>query len=235
MTNWPPIGIMLLTYDRIDYAKETIKGVMEHASYSGEIVWHIADDGSPDGYREALLEMLPEGTSVTNAEGSGYGGSFNLASQVLHSKAGIILPLEDDWQLLRPFSFDSFVEVLQGENEITCIRMGYIGYTQPLEGTFTYLGDQHYLLLDPKSKEPHVWAGHPRLETVLRQREVGEWPDHVDAGTTEFRVASRSVSRKGVAWPIDTIKPRGDLFAHIGSIQARSDQKEEEAVAQGIS
>ncbi len=226
--DWPTLGIMLLTYDRLEYSQLTIYHILANLQYSGEVVWHVADDGSPDGYREALLGLLPEGTTITNSERKGYGASYNLASQMLHQKAGVILPLEDDWELTRPFNLDDFVGVLLEEDtQISCIRMGYIGYTQTLTGTFVYQGGQHYLLLDPKSKEPHVFAGHPRLETVERQKEVGPWPEGENAGATEFAVAARSTARKGVAWPVDAIHPRGDLFVHIGATPARTDQLEE--------
>ncbi len=236
MTNWPVLGIMLLTYDRIEYALKTIEALRENLQYSGEVIWHLADDGSPESYRERLLDALPEGTSVTNSERKGYGASYNLASQVLHAKAGVILPMEDDWELTRPFSIDSFVQTLlsideKEEHTVSCVRMGYIGYTQPLTGTFIYHGGQQYLLFDPESKEPHVWAGHPRLETVERQKEVGPWPEGENAGQTEFIVAARSSSRRGVVWPIDSIWPRGDLFAHIGAVQARNDQRKEAEIA----
>lgn len=223
--NWPTLGVMLLTYDRLDYAQRTVAAMIANCCYSGEVVWHVADDGSPEGYREQLLEMLPEGSTVSNSEQRGYGASFNLASQVLHAKAQVILPLEDDWELLRPFRFDGFVQALL-EGPVNCIRMGYIGYTQELRGQFDWIADQHFLTLDPESEEPHVWAGHPRLETVGRQRSIGEWPEGMNAGSTEFVVAQRKESRQGVAWPVGAILAHGDLFAHIGTIQARQDQKE---------
>jgi hypothetical protein len=75
-------------------------------------------------------------------------------------------------------------------------------------------------LLDGDSPEPHVFAGHPRLETVGYQRRVGEWPEGLLPGETEFSVAHYQWARMGVVWPMDLVKPSGDLFCHIGTIRS---------------
>ena len=75
-----------------------------------------------------------------------------------------------------------------------------------------------WLALDPDSPEPHVFAGHPRLELAEWERYVGPWPEGLAAGPTEFEVAHRREARMGVAWPIDLIKPTGDAFVHIGTV-----------------
>lgn len=227
--NWPNLCILLLTYDRLEYAKRTLYAALENLHYSGNISLHIADDGSPSGYIEELLKIDPDAT-VSNSERGGYGKNYNLALQIVHSKADIILTLEDDWELVRPLYLDDMVQALkEGEESLQfgCIRMGYIGWTQELRGTFVEASKQHFLLLDKDSPEPHVWAGHPRLETKDWQRYVGPWPEgaEIDPGTTEFIVAQRPESRRGVVWPMDLIKPSGDLWSHIGTVQARSDQK----------
>ena len=222
---WPNICVLLLTYNRLEYAQKTLSKARENLRYSGNILWHIADDGSPEEYRAALIGTNE--VTVSNSQRGGYGPNYNLALQVVHSYADIILPLEDDWELTRELDLDTLVEALQ-EGKFGCIRMGYIGYTQELRGKFLSAAGQQFLLLDPESPEPHVWAGHPRLETRDWERYVGPWPENpdLDPGTTEFLVAQRKEARQGVVWPIDLIHPRGDLWAHIGTQQARTDQRE---------
>lgn len=230
--NWPDICILLLTYDRLDYAQRTLNA-LGNLQYSGRLTLHVADDGSPEGYVQRLLPTWPAlvGTEIscvsqTNSERGGYGRNYNLALQKVHPAYEIVLPLEDDWELQRQLDLDPLVRALR-ESEVGCIRMGYVGYTQPLSGEFRYVAEHHYLLLDAASLEPHVWAGHPRLETREWQRAVGPWPEGLDPGSTEFTVAQRPEARSGVAWPLDLIHPRGDLWAHIGTRQARTDQREQ--------
>jgi hypothetical protein len=77
-------------------------------------------------------------------------------------------------------------------------------------------------VLDPNSPEPHVFAGHPRLERVSYQREVGEWPTGMDPNETEFAVAHVRRARMGVAWPLGLDPREGyGLFAHVGTLRAR--------------
>lgn len=209
---------MLLTYNRLDYAKTTLKSTLSKLkTKQHDIQVHIASDGDDDVYIDTLRKLCDCPVTTSNSMRGGYGANYNLATQVVHPISDYILPLEDDWELSRDFDIDPIIISLESFN---CVRLGYIGYTQPLRGTFEYIAGFNYLRLDPDSEEPHVFAGHPRLESVRFEREVGEWPLGVDPGTTEFIVAHRPEARQGIAWPCDLIHPRGDLFAHIGTVRS---------------
>lgn len=226
MTDWPTLGVMLLTYKRFATAQRTLEALFDHARYSGPVRLHIADDGSPpleDGrdYREALREAWAPGwpTTVSNAGQRGYGASFNLGTQALHRDCEIIMPLEDDWELQRPLDLDPLVLILHDTGlPIDVIRLGYLGFTQELRGRFMHTDAGVMALLDPDSTEPHVAAGHVRLETRDYERRVGAWPEGIPAGRTEWEWCRRAEAREGVAFPLDLIHPSRDpLFAHIGA------------------
>jgi len=222
------IGVILLTYKRLEYAKTTISSFFENTKTEAKIHFHIADDESPDGYVDELQQLVykynPESITTSISHREGYGQNYNLATQTIHQLADYIFVLEDDWKLTREFPIDKYVKVLQDEEVVNSIRFGYIGYTQQLRGIFVPSHGEQFLLLDEYSPERHVFAGHPRLEKKQYQIDVGEWPINVDPGTTEHIVAGRVKARRGVLWPIDFVHPRGDLFVHIGSVQARQDQ-----------
>lgn len=227
--NTSSLAVILLTYDRFEYAKRTLESFMQHCSHAGALHLIIADDGSPKGYTDKLAKVaakvgLFDSITITNAERGGYGRSYNLATQVAHQMADLVLPLEDDWELLRRFEVSDLAEILlEPGSPVGCIRMGYVGFTQPLRGMFETIAGRNVLMLDPFSPEPHVFAGHPRLETTAWQRGVGPWPEGIGAGATEYSVAQRLEARTGVAWPTELITTNGNLFAHIGTIQARDD------------
>jgi hypothetical protein len=215
---------VLYTYDRLDNASETLLSVLSRTHYSGDLHVHIADDGSPDpGYIESLREIAAGFEHVvtvghSNAERAGYGGSYNLASQQTHSHHEILMPLEDDWRLERDLDLDPLVDTLLTDDRVECIRLGYLSFTQSMRGELIHTPVGVGLLLDPESEEPHVFAGHPRLETREFQRRVGPWPEGLPAGTTEFDVAHRPEARTGILWPMQIVKPaQGDLFSHIGA------------------
>lgn len=235
MTDWPKLMVMLLTYSdtpdgpRAMYARETLRSTLEKLRYSGQISVHIADDGSPEAHRSTLYDIAGgfenvHGITWTDAKRSGYGASYNLATQVVHAHVGqdgIVLPLEDDWRLAHEMDVDGYVQALIS-SQLDCVRLGYLGFTQELRGWLIQGSTTAFLKFDPTSAEPHISAGHPRLETARHQHWIGPWDEGVDPGTTEIMWCSRYEARQDVGWPMDT--PRGGWFHHIGSVQARSDQ-----------
>ena len=212
--------IVLLTYNRLDYALKTLRSTIENLKFSGEISVHIADDGSSEEYRDTLKFLAGgythiKGVSVSNSQRGGYGKNYNLALQTVHLYADYILPLEDDWVLTQELNLDRFIPALDNIN-IGCLRLGYIGFTQELRGRVHYRDSEHYLIFDSNSPEPHVFAGHPRIETIQWEREVGPWPEGLRPGATEFAVAHLPAARQRVAWPM-SIRPSGNYFVHIGA------------------
>lgn len=240
---WPTLGVMVFTYNRFEVARRTIDALLTHAHYSGPLRLHIADDGSPPVGEIPYLEALGRAAikhpravnshvvvTAANSGQRGYGASYNLATQIMHSECPVLMPLEDDWELQRPLDLDPLVRVLLDgvsaprehgftAEPIRCIRLGYIGYTNALRGEFVPTPAGQMLLLDAESPERHVFAGHARIETRDFERSVGPWPEMLPAGEVEFEIAGRHAARRGVAWPLDVVGGSGGLFAHIGSVE----------------
>lgn len=208
---------------RCDYARQTLEAFFRYAKTSYSFWLHIADDGSPQNYRDSLWDLAGEycgdNRSITNSERRGYGGSYNQASWQVHQLNNIkaIIHLEDDWKLSRELDIDPLIDALDKEPLIRCIRMGYIGYTHPIYAQFLWVNETHYLLFDPESPSQYIFSGGPRIETLQYGKDVGLWPEKLGAGETELVVCSRPQARIGVAWPVDLIRPKGDLFIHIGA------------------
>lgn len=213
------VVIMLLTYNRLAYAQTTLDSTLMYVRTKEPLSVHIASDGDSDSYLavlKAIAGAYDREVTTSNSQRGGYGANYNMATQVVHSRATHVLVLEDDWELQRELDLDLYIGVLE-ELSAGCIRMGYLGYTQPLRAEFAASHGRHWLRLDPASPEPHVFAGHPRLETVAWQRQVGPWPEGLEPGQTEFAVAHIAEARYGVIWPVQEVKPYGDLFHHIGA------------------
>lgn len=231
------VSLVLLTYapstnhPRAEYARTTLRSVLANldVGVANRLQVHIADDGSDPDHVLQLAEIARssgyEPTS-TNAQRGGYGKSYNMACQALHDTTDLMLPLEDDWQLMRPLNLERAIEALtlaqkEPADEIRSIRLGYLGITQELRGKVVNAAGQSYLLLDPASPEPHVFCGHPRLETVAYERAIGDWPEGKRAGDTEWEITHRQAARVGVAWPLDLGIPAGQdwgsAFAHVGA------------------
>lgn len=216
------LAIVLLTYNRLDYAKRTLQTTLTNLKTTEELHVHIASDGDTEEYLQELVGLAKnhcaEKVTASNVRQLGYGASYNAATQVVHNLNGaeFVMPLEDDWELRSVLDVDPILQVLR-DRVFGCVRMGYIGYTQQLRASFVSHAGHHWLALDPDSPEPHVFAGHPRIETVAWQRRVGPWPEGLQPGQTEWEVAHRREAREMVAWPVSMIKPDGDAFVHIGA------------------
>lgn len=229
MTDLPAVCLIVLTYappehpQRAIAAVNTLVAALNNIRYSGLLNVHIADDGSPEAHREKLREIAGGydhvGTvGVTNTERGGYGASYNRATQAVHTGNEIVIPLEDDWRLTRDLDLDPLVATLLDDDlGIRCIRLGYVGFTQQLFGEFLHTPAGPMLLIDPESPEPHVFAGHARIETREFERAIGPWPEGIAAGPTEFEVSHRPEARRGNAWPLNygPASQRTDaLFVH---------------------
>jgi hypothetical protein len=215
------VCVMLLTAHRLDYAKTTLAALFENLSYYGEIRLHIASDGDDTHYLAELVDICRSHgiePTASNSAGDGYGTNYNEATQVVHQLPGVkyVLPLEDDWELTKPLDLTPLACMLDDTGH-GCCRLGYIGWTEDLFGKFFGHDGMTYLELMHWSTEPHVFAGHPRLETVAWERTVGAWPEGLEPGQTELALTARKEARLGQVWPIDLIKPCGDYFVHIGT------------------
>lgn len=244
-SEYPRLTLILLTYEPGGdkpraTAEPVLRAFLDFARYSGPINVHIADDGSVAGHVDRLREIAAGYATVgtvgsTNAERRGYGRSYNLATQAVHVENGTVVVLEDDWLLTRPLDFEPLVRTLWGHDGgpaggvvesdrdlIDCIRLGYLGFTQRLRGEFVHTPAGVMALLGPDSDEPHVAAGHARIETMAYERRVGPWPEGLAPGATEFEWTRRIEARRGVAWPLELTWPsqRADsLFVHIGTTE----------------
>lgn len=226
---WPRVTILLLTYEdgQRRTALPTLRAALDHIRYPGPLNLHIADDGSVPGHVEALRRLAGGYPGVgtighTDAARRGYGASYNLATQAFHPTADVVLVLEDDWVLQRDLDLSPLVDTLyESHPYIACIRLGYLGFTQELRAIrieATSAGPM--VLLDSESEEPHVAAGHPRLELVEHQQEIGPWPEGIAPGATEWEWCRREAARRGVVWPLDygPASMRADsLFVHTGA------------------
>lgn len=231
MSDCPRLTLILLTYEPggevpRQTAEPVLRAFLDFARYPDPIHVHIADDGSAEGHVERLRDIAGGYATVgtvgaTNAGRRGYGHSYNLATQAVHPHGGACVVLEDDWLLKRPLDLEPLVETLASP-AIDCIRLGYVGFTQQLRGEFVHTPAGPMVQLDPMSEEPHVAAGHARIETVEYERRVGPWPEGLAPGATEFGWTRRIEARTGVVWPLDLgpASQRADsLFCHIGSVE----------------
>lgn len=188
---------------------------------------HIADDGSPAEHVQRLVgdcHSYGIEPTVTVTDRRGYGGNYNAATQTVHAISDYVLAVEDDWELIRPLNLQPLIKAMEdSEGALQCVRLGYLGWTNPLRGELAHYNGMSFLAFDPASPELFVFTGHPRLESVAFERQLGAWSEGIPAGATEMELSNRPGSRLGVAWPLDmginASQQHCSMFAHIGGDQ----------------
>lgn len=214
------ITVMLLTYDRYEYAEKTLINFLNNVVCSDELHVHIADDGSPGDYVDKLKyaagcydKVKSVGATISNRRG--YGGNYNLATHAIHGTSDFVFPLEDDWKLVRQLNLDGYIQDLT-ETKYNAVRFGYLGWTYQQLCELVGINFRTYIHLLPDSTNQYVFSGHPRIEKVSYQRNIGLWPEGLNPGQTEINVASRMEAREGILIHLENYAP----FVHFGDVKS---------------
>ncbi len=217
MAEWPPIVALIITYRRLPLAKATIQGVKENIKYPGQIGFHIADDGSGQGYVDALRAEIGDDyhVTVTDAARGGVGKNMNLGIKACLERADIWLHLEDDWVLDHPFDLSPAVDTLRSHAEIGMVRLGYLNLG--LSGSIYSAGNKLWWRLERAGS--YVVSGHAALRHRRFWKAYGPYKTGLTPGQTELDYVERFKSGKGpdVLWPAYT--PDG-IFKHMGDHQS---------------
>lgn len=218
-----PIVIVLQTYRRTDYALPTIEATRKHLRYSGDLVWYIADDGSPEEHVRAVREAL-EGATVIggHSQRSYYGGNCNLAYEKVRQFSPLTFWLEDDWVLKQDVDLTPYAALLEERDDVGMVRLGYLN--TGIRGQA--IGHQHriYWLLEREPIESHqlVFAGHPSLRHERYWQAYGQYPVIPNPGETELAYAYQYRIGHGpaIAWPVEW--PQWGHFHHIGETKTET-------------
>lgn len=195
-----PISICMTTYksseSRGQIAHRTWDSLQRYINYPN-IIWHIADDGSEEGYTDSF-----EGEyTVTNALRKGVGYSKNLALRQLFEQTPLVLLLEDDWELQHPLDLSPYVHTLL-ENESTgMIRMGYL--STDMQADLVGYSGMTYLRLK-RGSGVYVYSGQVSLRHRRFYDSVGYHAEGISAGSEELDMCFRYNATEDapeILWP----------------------------------
>lgn len=218
-----PIVIVLQTFKRTDVALRTIAAAKANLRYGGELLWYVADDGSPPEHYQAVLEAVGDVWGA-HSERRGYGANCNAAWAVANQKSPLTLWLEDDWELRQPLDLYTYAALLMETAEIGMVRLGLLNLD--IRGRTWAHGGLVYWKLD---REPHlegtpVFTGHPSLRHRRYADAYGPYPEGLKPGDTElayawqFRIGTPDAP--GIVWPADY--PANGYWGHIGAIKTET-------------
>lgn len=219
-----PIAIILQTYKRTDVALRTIAAARRNLRYGGDLLWYVADDGSPKEHVDAVLEAVGGDLWGYHSERLLYGGNCNRAYDAAHVKTSLTFWLEDDWELREPLDLYPYAALLMESAEIGMVRLGNLNLD--IRGrTWAHNGLLYWKL----DREPHiegtpVFAGHPSLRHRRYLDAYGYYPVVLNPGETELAYAWQyrigHPDAPAIVWPVGY--PQNGLFGHIGSVKTET-------------
>lgn len=96
--NCMDVSIIYVNWNSVDYIRESIQSVYEHASGELRCEIIVVDNASPSGNVDALKEEFPEITLIKSAKNLGFAGANNLGYK--SSSGEIVLFLNPDTKLV---------------------------------------------------------------------------------------------------------------------------------------
>jgi len=212
MTDWPLVSCLIITYKRTDLAVRTIRGVKEKLDYPN-VGWVIADDGSPDGHVEALMEAIGHDVAVVNANRKGVGVSMNAGAAKCLEFGNYILWLEDDWELQQPFDLKPCVQIMEERENIGMVRLGYM--SPGIEGQLISAADRLWWKLK-KNSDTYVFSGHASLRHRRFISAYLPYAEGLAPGETELYMCGTFNNKEGPDIVIPCWTGQWGVFAHIG-------------------
>ncbi len=122
MENRPLLTVCLITYNQVEYIRQSIDSVL---AQKAEFVWNlvIADDCSADGTREILLEYQQRNPSLIHLilQEVNVGPAKNWSDLVDFPKSKFIAYLEGDDYWIDPFKLQKQIDILEKNQDINIV------------------------------------------------------------------------------------------------------------------
>lgn len=212
---WPDVAVLIVTYDRPEEIRLTIRSLREGLVYSGHLHWHLADDASPAGYLEGIEADFPDlNFTSTVTQRKGWGTNVNTAFAFLQKFEYVYLN-EDDYMLCHDLYLNKGIALLKEKENIGLVRYdGIVGHDLNLELRETR-SCLNYLRVRKDSPALNIYSNRPHLRHRRFTEAYGRYPEGWSLGRTEQAYAHGVKQHPG---PDVALFPDGLLraFLHLG-------------------
>lgn len=213
MSNWPDLGIVIVTYNRKETLIPTLQGLRDGLYYTGNKHIIVADDGSTDGTQDILAADWPE-VILIQSNRVGMGANTNAGLRAALQRADFVLQMQDDMRLLKYLDLHPHVTKLQEDETAGFIRLWGVGghrYEGALEGN-------HWRIWW-HSPELYVPSDRPHLKHRRFHEYFGFYPEGLRTAETEESWCHHCKALSGTKGTMDVLVPLGDTettWEHIG-------------------
>lgn len=230
--SWPTVSILIMTYDRPKEIRQTINALRKHLKYNGTLLWHIADDGTPEPYLANIRNDYRDlHMTATVTERKGFGANANKAYTFCLSHSDYVFFIEDDRPPIRDIDLNRAVALIESGSDsnkpgaaserkpIGLVRLDGIAghwFLMELREAKTRLGNMPYFRILRSSPHLNVMSNRPHLMHRRFHDHYNGYPVGKNLGETETIYAHRVKHDSGGPWIaclVDGIMP---LQTHIG-------------------
>lgn len=219
--NYPPVSIIIPTYNRASTVKRCILGLWAHLHYPGDISYFIGIDG--DDNTEEILNQLQRDYQGELELGffSKPSGSLgaNVNRLLKSSDDNYFLQMDDDHILQKPLNLVPHIEAMKNNSQIGYIRLwGIAGhnYSATLRASYWHV--------DWRSRELYIPSFRPHLKSRKFHEIYGLLPEGLKLGETENAwcnqckdVGIERLSKWGAECNVCVpVHLETDLFDHVG-------------------
>lgn len=201
---WPPLAILVITYNRVEVLQETLRRLDQHLGYTGPRQVIVADDGSDDG-TQAMVAAAHPGAVLVQSHRAGLGGNSNAGLRAAWGFSPYTLQLQDDLWLLHHFDLHPHVELLARQPTFGYIRLWGVGghrYKGNLEG--------EYWRIHWDSDELYIPSDRPHLKHRRFHEHFGMYPEGLTTAETEDAWCHQCKHRAGLdGKQLDVAVPHG--------------------------
>ncbi len=176
--DWPAVAVLVITYNRVEILKGTLRHLFEHLQYP-DLRWFVADDGSDDGTQAMLRDEFPQ-VHLVQSQRVGLGANANAGLAAAFQETPYLLQLQDDLWLLKPLDLRWHVERLMQNEADAYIRLwGVAGhrYIAELDGA--------YWRLRWDCPDLYVASDRPHLKHHRFHEAFGWYPEGLKTAETE--------------------------------------------------
>lgn len=214
MTNFPPVTIGVITYNRIEELSQTLYALDEHLRYDGELLVIVSDDCSPNDYASDVRMVLSgvfkrrKKRYITTRANGGWGRNAN--HLLVQAATDYLFMLEDDYVLKRELDLTRAVALMETRQGIGMVRYRgtagmHVIYHQFESDIRPWLPHHHegtgvggkltYLQLDSGSPDLWLYSNGPHLKRRSFHSFYGMYPEGYKLGQTEETFAHQVKDR----------------------------------------
>ena len=204
---YPPISVLIPTYNRPFILKRVIDSLKTNLRYSGKITYYIGIDGDL-----STGKMLAGHSGIVAIPGPNNGLGANINRLINSTPDDLLFQLDDDHQLLTPIELDRHVRQFEIDPQAGWIRLmgvAYHDYIAKLKSDYWYIYWE--------SPELYITSNRPHLKHRRFHKHYGLYPEGVKLGESEIGFCEQCKEKAKEDGRIKVLVPVNDTeWDHIG-------------------